>query len=47
VVNALEGCEGRTPQEICDFLMARAKSFRGGKISDDMTVLAAKIWEKV
>ena len=46
VADALREMSGRNPQDIADELLAEAET-RGDATNDDLTVLAAKIWERV
>jgi len=43
----LKTCRYRNPQDVADHLLAEAKKHEGGEPRDDMTVLAARVWEKV
>jgi len=43
---ALAGCPYNNPQDIADFIMDEAIKQNGGVQKDDMTVLAARVWEK-
>ncbi|MDR1663830.1 MAG: stage II sporulation protein E [Clostridiales bacterium] len=45
----LHGCRYQNPQDVADYILAEAETMvskTGGK-KDDMTVLAAKVWERV
>ncbi len=46
VIEALSNFKGLNPQDISDYLLAEAERRSNGVISDDITVLVAKIWEK-
>jgi len=45
--DALRGCKYRNPQDIADYMLTEAEKRVGGVAKDDMTVLAARVWEKV
>ena len=47
VKNTLKSCRYSNPQDIADHLLAEAERQAGGAAKDDMTVLAARVWEKV
>jgi len=49
VNTALKDCIYRNPQDIADYILAEAEKRSGGAgaAKDDMTVLAARVWEKV
>jgi len=44
---ALKNCRYRNPQDVADYLLSEAEKYDGGTPRDDMTVLAARIWEKI
>ncbi|MDR1560386.1 MAG: stage II sporulation protein E [Clostridiales bacterium] len=46
IAGALRGCRYANPQDIADYLLFEAQRLSDGVIGDDMTVLAARIWEK-
>ena len=43
---ALKSCPYRNPQDVADHLLSEAVKRCGGAPKDDMTVLAARVWEK-
>jgi len=43
----LTDCRFRNPQDIADYILAEARRTSGKPAKDDMTVLAARVWEKV
>ncbi|MDL2248170.1 stage II sporulation protein E [Tyzzerella sp. OttesenSCG-928-J15] len=47
VVRALEEFDGSNPQDVADYLLNLALSRSGGSVKDDMTVLCARVWEKL
>ena len=47
IAEALTEYSGKDPQDIADYLIALAVKREGGKIADDMTVLCARVWEKL
>ena len=49
IKDTLKDCKYRNPQDIADYMLAEAEKRAGGAGSakDDMTVLAARVWEKV
>ncbi|MCL2188505.1 MAG: stage II sporulation protein E [Defluviitaleaceae bacterium] len=46
LANTLAECRFRNPQDIADYVLSEAERAKDGK-KDDMTVLAARVWEKV
>ncbi len=46
VENLLSGIDSDDPEEIADLLLKEAVICKKGNVDDDMTVLAARIWEK-
>jgi len=44
---ALKNCRYRNPQDVADYLLSEAERRSDGALKDDMTVLAARVWEKV
>ena len=46
VAAALGECEYVNPQDIADYILFEAQRLSGGPVNDDMTVLAARVWEK-
>jgi stage II sporulation protein E len=46
IVGALRTCNYINPQDIADHLLLEGQQLAGGLVRDDMTVLAARIWEK-
>ena len=47
IKEALLTCEYNNPQDIADYLLSEAVRLSGGVQKDDITVLAARVWEKV
>ncbi|MCL2202776.1 MAG: stage II sporulation protein E [Defluviitaleaceae bacterium] len=50
LADTLSHCRFRNPQDIADYILAEAEGASRGKTGsakDDMTVLAARVWEKV
>ena len=45
LVEVLSQYKGVNPQDIADHVLAAAKEKAGGVIKDDMTVMAARVWE--
>lgn len=46
LIKSLEGCRYANPQDIADYVLEEAKTMAAGRLRDDMTVLAARVWEK-
>jgi stage II sporulation protein E len=46
IAATLRTCRYINPQDIADHIMAEAQRLAGGFVRDDMTVLAARVWEK-
>ena len=46
IAGALSECQYANPQDIADYLLFEAQRLSDGEINDDMTVLAARVWEK-
>jgi len=46
ITGALDNSVARTPQDIANALLADAEKRAGGILRDDMTVLAARIWQR-
>ncbi|MDR2649188.1 MAG: stage II sporulation protein E [Clostridiales bacterium] len=46
VAGALRDCRYVNPQDIADYLLFEAQRLSDGEVGDDMTVLAARVWEK-
>jgi stage II sporulation protein E len=42
----LRGCRYANPQDVADYILSEAERAAKGKPRDDMTVLAARVWEK-
>ena len=47
LVDTIRSINAHNPQDIADHIVAEAKAKSRGTIGDDMTVLAARFWEKV
>jgi len=47
IKHALKNCKYSNPQDVADHLLSEAERRSDGAPKDDMTVLAARIWEKV
>lgn len=47
ILDALSKFKSNNPQDIADYLINEAKVHSKGIIKDDMTVMAARIWEKL
>lgn len=47
IIDALSKFRSNNPQDIADYLINEAKVHSNGIIKDDMTVMAARIWEKI
>jgi stage II sporulation protein E len=47
LADTLSRCRFRNPQDIADYILEKAEQERGNGPKDDMTVLAARVWEKV
>ena len=47
VIGALEEFDSKDPDHIADYLIALAKRRGDGQVKDDMTVLCARVWEKI
>ena len=48
VKDALKDCRYSNPQDVADYLLSEAaKRSDSGTLKDDMTVLAARVWEKI
>lgn len=45
--NLLKGCNLKDPQKIADFILEKALENCKNKPTDDMTVLTARVWEKL
>ena len=46
LAEVLERCRSRNPQDIADYIIKAAENQSGGLPKDDMTVLAARVYEK-
>ncbi|MDR3239410.1 MAG: stage II sporulation protein E [Clostridiales bacterium] len=46
IANALRECRFVNPQDIADYILFEAQRLSEGFVQDDMTVLAARVWEK-
>ena len=46
IAGALSGCGYVNPQDIADYVLFEAQRLSDGQVNDDMTVLAARVWEK-
>jgi len=47
IVDALSSFKSNNPQDIADYLLREAKTRSNGIIKDDMTIMAARLWEKI
>jgi len=47
IKHALKNCRYGNPQDVADYLLSEAERRGDGAPKDDMTVLAARVWEKV
>jgi stage II sporulation protein E len=47
LAKALQSCRYRNPQDIADYVLNESEKSRGDGPKDDMTVLAARVWERV
>jgi stage II sporulation protein E len=47
LTETLRGCRYLNPQDIADFVLSEAQRLSDGLPKDDMTVLAARVWERV
>ncbi|MDR2899261.1 MAG: stage II sporulation protein E, partial [Clostridiales bacterium] len=47
VVGALCEFEGSNPQDVADYIIKKAVKMSKGSVKDDMTVLCARVWEKI
>ena len=47
IKHALKNCRYRNPQDVADYLLGEAERRQDGTPKDDMTVLVARVWEKV
>ncbi|MDR1914455.1 MAG: serine/threonine-protein phosphatase, partial [Clostridiales bacterium] len=46
IANGLIACGFVNPQDIADFILFEAQRLSAGIVRDDMTVLAARVWQK-
>ena len=46
IIEALSRYSGQNPQDIADYILEEGVTKNGGDILDDMTVLAARFWER-
>ena len=46
IKKALKNCRYRNPQDVADYILEEAIKWNGDTAKDDMTVLAARVWEK-
>ena len=47
IADLLEETATANPQELADLILKKAIDNYSGKINDDITILVAKVWEKV
>lgn len=47
IIEALSNFKSNNPQDIADYVLNEAKRHSKGIIKDDMTVMAARIWQKI
>jgi stage II sporulation protein E len=47
LVETLHGCRFRHPQDVADYILEEAERAQSGPARDDMTVLAARVWERM
>jgi len=47
VNHVLKNCRYRNPQDLADHIIAEAEARSKGSLKDDMTILVARVWEKV
>lgn len=47
VASVMKRCKAGDPQVVADFIMAEAKKVHKDVLEDDMTVLVARVWEKL
>jgi stage II sporulation protein E len=47
LTETLRGCKYSNPQDVADFVLSEAERMSDGLPKDDMTVLAARVWERI
>jgi len=47
IKHTLKNCRYRNPQDVADYILSEAEKHQNSMPKDDMTVLAARVWEKV
>jgi serine phosphatase RsbU (regulator of sigma subunit) len=47
LTETLRGCRYSNPQDVADYILSEAERLSEGLPKDDMTVLAARVWERV
>ncbi len=46
ITDAFRDFQSRNPQDIADYVLGQAKKMASNEVGDDMTVFAARVWEK-
>jgi serine phosphatase RsbU (regulator of sigma subunit) len=46
LAETLSHCRFRNPQDIADYILSETERAAGKQPKDDMTVLAARVWER-
>ena len=46
LTETLRGCRYQNPQDVADYILEEAERISGSPARDDMTVLAARVWER-
>ena len=46
IAEAIRGLKSRNPQDIADYILSEAKKLSKDHVRDDMTILAARVWQR-